>query len=92
MLFRSDQAVRQALPYEEWQKAGYELLMGVALPDYYYVLSETEYIYYDDIRRKKDDGILYHILYVIQENKTWEILLNDVTGEIIDMEMELEYG
>lgn len=87
-----DQAVRQALPYEEWQKAGYELLMGVALPDYYYVLSETEYIYYDDIRRKKDDGILYHILNVIQENKTREILLNDVTGEIIDMEMELEYG
>lgn len=37
-----DVAVRENLPYAEWQKEGYELLLGVTLPDYYYALSEPK--------------------------------------------------
>lgn len=81
----TDQAERRELPYEDWQKAGYELLVGVALPDYYYVLSDTDYIYYDKIKRERD-GTLYHILYMNEEDERKEILLNDITGEILDTE------
>ncbi|MDE6941020.1 MAG: hypothetical protein K2P40_08795, partial [Lachnospiraceae bacterium] len=81
----TDRAERRELPYEDWQKAGYELLVGVVLPDYYYVLSDTDYIYYDKITRERD-GTLYHILYMKEEDERKEILLNDITGEILDAE------
>ena len=57
----------------------------MALPDYYYVLSDTDSIYYDKIKRERD-GTLYHILYMNEEAERKEILLNDITGEILDTE------
>ncbi|MCI9336836.1 MAG: leucine-rich repeat domain-containing protein [Lachnospiraceae bacterium] len=33
---------KEDLPYEAWQKTGYELLKGVELPDYYYAVPGTE--------------------------------------------------
>lgn len=90
----TDSAVRERLPYTDWQKEGYELLTGIALPEYYYVLPETkreadsesetwegDYIYYDNIMRE-DDGMLYHVIYFKQENGSRKMLLNDATGEI----------
>lgn len=87
-------AVQERLPYADWQKEGYELLTGITLPDYYYTLPETrkaaqgeseewegDYIYYDNIVRKTD-GMLYHVVYLKQENGNRKMLLNDATGEI----------
>ena len=83
-------AVMEKLPYTKWQKEGYELLVGVTLPDYYYVLSESQrdgdgesaedYLYYDGITSK--DGKLYHVICLVQEEEEREFLLDDVTGEI----------
>lgn len=87
-------AVQERLPYADWQKEGYELLTGITLPDYYYTLPETrkaaqgeseewegDYIYYDNIVRKTD-GMLYHVVYLKQEDGSRKMLLNDATGEI----------
>ncbi|MDE5865675.1 MAG: hypothetical protein K2H31_03620, partial [Lachnospiraceae bacterium] len=89
--------VQEKLPYAEWQKEGYELLLGVTLPDYYYVMPETkreavgeseewegDYLYYDGVIW--EDGILYHSIYHVidtgQKSEIREFLLNDATGEI----------
>ena len=85
--------VQETLPYTDWQKEGYELLLGVTLPDYYYVLPETQraadgesaewegdYLYYDGLI--EEDGTLYHVIRLIQEKERIEFLLDDVTGEI----------
>ncbi|MDE6056176.1 MAG: hypothetical protein K2G55_21005 [Lachnospiraceae bacterium] len=90
----SGSVIQEKLPYADWQKEGYELLTGITLPEYYYVLPETrseadnesgewegDYIYYDNIVRKAD-GMLYHVIYLKQENKSRKMLLNDTTGEI----------
>ena len=87
-------AVRERLPYADWQKEGYELLTGITLPEYYYVLPETrraadgdlsewegDYLYYDNIVREAD-GMLYHVIYYKRENESRKMLLNDVTGEM----------
>lgn len=90
-------AVQEKLPYAKWQKEGYELLLGVTLPDYYYVMPETkkeadggsaewagDYLYYESVIW--EDGRLYHRLYlVIEWGRSWkkrEFLLDDATGEI----------
>lgn len=69
-------AVREELPYVEWQKDGYELLLGVTLPDYYYILPETKteadageteggerYLRYEGVTW--EDGRLYHRIRLI---------------------------
>ncbi len=86
-------AVMETLPYAKWQKDGYELLLGLTLPDYYYVLPETQreaggesegwagdYLYYNGII--SEDGKCYHVIYLIQEEEKRKFLLDDVTGEI----------
>ena len=90
-------AVREELPYAEWQKDGYELLLGVTLPDHYYAMPETkreadgeeaewagDYLYYDGVIR--EDGQLYHRIYLVidggRSGMKREFLLDDATGEI----------
>lgn len=93
----AEEAVLEPLPYAEWQKEGYEMLKGVTLPDYYYVLPETkreadgeeaewdgDYIYYNGLTR--EDGTLYHVIYLQQEREKRTFLVNDATGEIVDQE------
>lgn len=89
--------VQEKLPYAEWQKEGYELLLGVALPDYYYVMPETkreadgelaewegDYLYYDGVIW--EDGRLYHRVCLVidlgQKSEKREFLLDDAAGEI----------
>ncbi len=38
---RAEGAIAEELPYAVWQKENYELLTGIALPEYYYVLPGT---------------------------------------------------
>ena len=84
-------AVMETLPYADWQKDGYELLVGVTLPDYYYDLPETrreandesaewegDYLFYNGII--SEGGKLYHDIYLIQEKEKKEFLLDDATG------------
>ncbi len=83
-------AVMEKLPYAKWQKEGYELLVGVTLPDYYYVLSGNQrdgdgesaedYLYYDGITLK--DGALCHVICFRGKSEERDILLDDATGEI----------
>lgn len=90
-------AVRESLPYAIWQKEGYELLLGVTLPDYYYVMPKTQreadggaaewagdYLYYDDVIW--EDGRLYHRIYLVMDDgrsgQRRKFLLDDTTGEI----------
>lgn len=89
-----DSAVREKLPYVEWQKDGYELLLGVTLPDYYYALSESEskgeagaaewnddyYLFYNGMII--EDERLYHVICMVQDEKIRKFLLDDATGEI----------
>ncbi|MCM1183114.1 MAG: hypothetical protein NC337_07055 [Roseburia sp.] len=93
-----DGEVREELPYAAWQKESCELLLGIALPDYYYVFPETaraeedwagDYVYYNGMTY--DDGALCHIIryvyYVQEEHRTYDdttYLLNDVTGRITE--------
>lgn len=67
-------AVQENLPYAKWQKEGYERLMGVTLPDYCYILQDTEseegilieeeredvYLYYKGLTEK--EGVLSHVV------------------------------
>ena len=90
-------AVQEKLPYAKWQKEGYELLLGVMLPEYDYVMPETkreadgeseewagDYLYYDGVIW--EDGRLYHRLYLVTDGEQgWrkrKFLLDDATGEI----------
>lgn len=92
-----DSAVLEKLPYAEWQKEAYELLLGVTLPDYYYAFPETkreaddgtvewagDYLRYDGVIW--EDGRLYHrislVIGVGRSSETTEFLLDDITGEI----------
>lgn len=69
-------AVQEDLPYATWQKEGYELLLGVTLPDYYYMLPETQseadaeetgggerYLRYEGVTW--EDGRLFHRINLI---------------------------
>lgn len=89
-------AVRESLPYAGWQKEGYERLTGVALPDYYYILYETEReeddaqaegewednLYYDGLTKK--EGNLFHVICLRQKKGRTVFLLDDATGEITE--------
>ncbi|MBD5546650.1 MAG: leucine-rich repeat domain-containing protein [Lachnospiraceae bacterium] len=90
-------AVQEKLPYAKWQKEGHELLLGVTLPDYYYVFPETQkkaeteseewagdYLYYDGMIGQ--DGKLYHVICLEQEQGEREFRLDDATGEIKENE------
>lgn len=86
------------LPYAAWQKRGYELLKGVELPDYYYIVPGTGAAGEDaDGEIKEDawegdfifydgladrDGQLYHIICYMTEKESAVYLINDETGEI----------
>ncbi len=83
---------KESLPYAPWQKENYEKLMGVSLPDYYYVISDSQkseneeageyggYLYYNDL--EEQEGEYFHELYC-RENGKWErYWIHDKTGEI----------
>ncbi|MCM1253521.1 MAG: hypothetical protein NC321_11920 [Clostridium sp.] len=87
-------AVKEELPYAEWQKEGYERLVCVELPDYYYTLPETrheadgdspewegDYLYYDRITRENGE-LSCHLIRLVQEDGVKTFWLNDETGEI----------
>lgn len=79
-------AVRESLPYVGWQKEGYERLVGVPLPDYYYILFETEgeeewgNLYYEGLIEK--EGILCHVVGMSSKTGGDVFWVNDATGEI----------
>lgn len=92
-----ENVVMENLPYADWQKEGCELLRGITLPDYYYVLSATkiepddetkgwdgDYIYYDGVTER--DGVLCHVIRLEQRGGNKVFLLHDVTGEIEELE------
>lgn len=84
-----DSAVLEELPYAGWQKEGYERLLCVTLPDYYYVLSrpegetwEGDYLYYNGVVWRNER--YSHVICLRREQETKKFLLDDVTGEIIE--------
>lgn len=93
--FLAVDAVRESLPYASWQKEGYELLKGVELPDYFYVIGSAEktaeeetqkqtdldYIYYKDLTAS--GGAYFHVVCYVKEKRKSEYWVNDSTGEII---------
>lgn len=91
--FLSVDAVQEKLPYAIWQKESYELLKGVELPDYYYLIQngektpdgetweQTGYIYYNDLI--VSDGEYFHVIRYVEGKREKEYLVNDTTGEII---------
>ena len=87
----SAEAEQEALPYEVWQKKGYEQLKGVELPDYYYVVrkegdgeadAREDCIYYLDL--EIDNGEYYHVICYEQDGRSKEYRINDSTGEVED--------
>lgn len=79
---------QEPLPYASWQKKGYELLKGVELPDYYYVVRKDDgeadtqeaYIYYLDL--EIDDGEYYHVIRYEKGGRTEDYRIKDSTGEL----------
>lgn len=92
--FLTVDAVRESLPYASWQKEGYELLKGVELPDYYYVIesaektaegetqeqTDSDYIYYNDLT--VSGGEYFHVVCYVKEKRKNTYWVNDSTGEI----------
>lgn len=85
------EVTREALPYVAWQKKGYELLKGVELPDYYYVVrkdgdgetdAREDCIYYFDL--ETDNGEYYHVIRYEQDGRSKDYRINDSTGELKD--------
>ncbi len=85
------EVTREALPYVAWQKKGYELLKGVELPDYYYVVQEDgdgetdtreDYIYYFDL--EIGNGEYYHVIRYEKDGHSMDYRINDSTGELED--------
>lgn len=76
---------KEALPYAAWQKQGYERLLGVELPDYYYVVpgEEEHYIYYSGVTT--ENGALLHRIFHVEHGDETEYLLDDLTGEITEL-------
>ncbi|MBD5460785.1 MAG: hypothetical protein HDR26_07570, partial [Lachnospiraceae bacterium] len=91
-------AVREELAYADWQKENYELLFGVDLPEYYYVVPDGETS--SDAGEKPEGeqhaesdcfyyygltdlyGEYYHRIQYIKDGKREEYLIMDATGEI----------
>ena len=83
---------KESLPYAPWQKENYEKLMGVSLPDYYYVISDSKkseneeageyggYLYYNDL--EEQEGEYFHELYCREDGKWERYWIHDKTGEI----------
>lgn len=79
----------EQIPYAAWQKEGYELLMGVELPDYYYVVSGTDgtekYFYYEKL--VTEDGEVYHkICQKTRESQSpngKSKMVDDRTGKVL---------
>ena len=82
-------ARKEQIPYAAWQKEGYELLLGVELPDYYYVVSGEDgtenYFYYGKLMTK--DGEVYHKIYQKpRKTQTLEVkskMVEDRTGKVL---------
>lgn len=84
-----DLPVRENLPYAGWQKEGYELLAGVTIPDYYYVMFGTvreadsvqtdwagDYLYYDGMTKKEEN--LCHVIFLCREaEKSAHVLVEE---------------
>ena len=78
--------VKEELPYVSWQKEGYERLIGVELPDHYYVMpgeEETHYIYYNGVTVEEEG--MFHLIYCVEGDSEKEYRLNDLTGEITEV-------
>lgn len=84
------EVVQEPLPYAVWQKKGYELLKGVELPDYYYVVQKAgeeetdarkDYIYYLDL--EMDNGVFYHVIHYERYGRSQDYRINDSTGELL---------
>ncbi len=72
---------QEMLPYAPWQKENYELLMGVELPDYYYV-AEDAYFYYREL--EYDGGEYTHVIRYVWDGKYHQdYRIKDSTGELI---------
>lgn len=72
--------VQEMLPYAPWQKENYELLMGVELPDYYYV-TEDAYFYYREL--KYSGGEYFHVIRYVWDGKYHQdYRIKDSTGEL----------
>lgn len=80
---------QEPLPYTAWQKQGYELLKGVELPDYYYVVQKEgeegndarkDCIYYLDL--EVDDEDYYHVICYERDGRSKEYRIKDSTGEL----------
>lgn len=86
--FLDDQGLemeKEELPYASWQKEGYERLIGVELPDHYYVMpgeEETHYIYYNGITARENG--LFHIICCAEGDSIKKYFLNDLTGEVTE--------
>ncbi len=80
------------LPYVSWQKESYELLKGVELPDYYYVIRDIsedggqepekflKRLYYLDMKVRS--GEYYHMIRYIGDDGAWNYRIKDFNGEI----------
>ncbi len=86
------QAQKEFLPYDTEQKENYEFLVGVELPDYYYVIPQTanidqvnpwegDYIYYDNLIIE-DEQKLHRVCYVKENERTTIYLIDDATREV----------
>ena len=80
---------QEPLPYASWQKEGYELLKGVKLPDYYYVVqgdvggetdASADCIYYLDL--EIDDGEYYHVIRYERDGNYKDYKIKDSTSEL----------
>ena len=90
--------MREELTYADWQKENYELLFGVDLPEYYYVVPDGGTS--SDAGEKPEGeqhidsdcfyyngltdrgGEYYHRIQFIIDGKREEYLIRDITGEI----------
>lgn len=88
-LYIRGEVEQEPLPYAAWQKEGYELLKGVELPDYYYVVrkdgdgeadAQEDYIYYLDL--EIDDGEYYHVICYERDGRSQNYRIKDSTGEL----------
>lgn len=76
---------QEKLPYAAWQKESYELLKGVELPDYYYVLRDAlgdkePHLYYLDL--EAESGEYYHVIRYVGDDGAWNYRIKDSDGGI----------
>lgn len=80
----SPETGRQELPYAPEQKQSLELLYGIRLPDYYYEVSENDYLCYN--RLTQDNGRMVHEMKHVTPDTTEFYYVYDDTGEIAKKE------